>query len=73
MHWERVRHGWPSAWQGAVAMSDGIVNVNPEQLEALMDELYAVMLRYREMEPGEGSRQVLVNLFSMPADPEDIP
>jgi hypothetical protein len=54
-------------------MSDGIVNVNPEQLDALMNELYSVMLRYREMEPGEGSRQVLVNLFSMPADPEDIP
>jgi DNA-binding transcriptional ArsR family regulator len=73
MHWERVRHGWPTSWQGAAAMSDAIVNVNPSQLDALMEELYAVLRRYREMEPGEGSRQALVNLFAMPADPEDIP
>lgn len=73
MHWERVRHGWPVPWQSAAAMSDAIVKVNPDQLDALMDELHAVLLRYREMEPGEGSRQVLVNLFAMPSEPEDIP
>lgn len=74
MHWERVRHGWPSAWQGASDMSDAIVNANASQLKALMEELYAVLMRYRDkVEPGEGSRQVLVNLFGMPADPEDVP
>jgi predicted ArsR family transcriptional regulator len=73
MQWERVRQGWPAAWQDSASSSDAIVNVNPEQLDALMGERYSVMLRYREMEPGEGSRQVLVNLFSMPADPEDVP
>jgi DNA-binding transcriptional ArsR family regulator len=71
--WERVRHSWPVEWQEAVAGSDAIVELNAEQLGELMDELYALVLRYREKEPGEGHRQIVVNLFSMPAEPEDRP
>ena len=73
MRWEQVRQGWPAPWQDSAAMSDAVVDLNPTQLGELMDELYAVLLRYREVEPGEGSRQVLVNLFSLPSEPEDLP
>jgi DNA-binding transcriptional ArsR family regulator len=73
VRWDRAREGWPVPWRDAAGMSDAILEVNPDQLTALMDELYAVLLRYREAEPGEGSRQVLVNLFAVPADPQDVP
>lgn len=71
--WERVRREWPVDWQNAVSMSDAIVDLNAEQLGELMEELYALVLRYRETEPGEGHRQFVVNLLAMPADPEDVP
>lgn len=71
--WEGVRPSWPAPWQDAAGMSDVIVNLNPTQLGELMDELYAVLLRHREVEPGEGSRQVLVNLIVTPSEPEDVP
>lgn len=73
VRWEQIRQGWPAPWQNSAAMSDAIVDVNPTQLGELMEELYAVLQRYREVEPGEGSRQVLVNLFAMPSEPEDLP
>jgi hypothetical protein len=71
--WEGVRSSWPVPWQDAAGMSDAIVNLNAEQLGELVEELYAVLLRYREVEPGEGSRQVLVNLVATPSEPEDVP
>lgn len=71
--WEQARQSWPAEWQDAAAMSDAIVELNTEQLGELMDELYALLLKYRETAPGEGSRQVVVNLFAMPAEPEDRP
>lgn len=73
MRWERARRGWPVEWQDAAAGSDAIVELNAEQLGELMAELYALVLRYRDKEPGEGHRQFVVNLFSMPAEPEDVP
>lgn len=73
MRWNRVRHDWPARWQDSAAMSDAIVNLNTAQLGELMDELYAVLERYRKVAPGEGSRQVLINLFAMPSEPEDVP
>ena len=71
--WEQVRHRWPGPWQEAASLSDAVVEVNAEQLSELMEELYAVARRYRDVAPGEGSRQVLVNLFAMPTDWEDRP
>lgn len=73
MRWEQVRDDWPAHWQDAASMSDAIVELNAEQLGELMEELYALVLRYREMEPGEGHRQFVVNLLAMPAEPEDVP
>jgi DNA-binding transcriptional ArsR family regulator len=73
LYWEQVRQSWPAEWQDAATMSDAIVELNTEQLGELMDELYALALKYREMEPGEGHRQIVVNLFAMPAEPESRP
>ncbi|HYQ66936.1 helix-turn-helix domain-containing protein [Actinophytocola sp.] len=73
LRWEQARQNWPVPWQEAAAASDFIVDLNPEQLEALMQELYVVLQRYKEIAPGKGSRQVLVNLFAMPTEPDDLP
>jgi DNA-binding transcriptional ArsR family regulator len=73
MRWEQVRQSWPTPWQDAAANSDGIFDLNTTQLGEMMTELYAVLERHRKVEPGEGSRQVLVNLFVTPSEPENIP
>ena len=73
MRWERGRQGWPAEWQEAAVGSDAILELNAAQLRELMEELYALVLKYREKEPGEGHRQLVVNLFAMPADPDDVP
>ncbi|HEY0451445.1 ArsR/SmtB family transcription factor [Actinophytocola sp.] len=71
--WEQERARWPEAWQDAASMSDAILTVDAGQLDELMHELYAVLLRYREMTPGEGSQQVVVHVVGMPADPRNAP
>jgi DNA-binding transcriptional ArsR family regulator len=71
--WEQVRRSWPAEWQQAATSSDAIVDLDAGQLGELMDELYALVLRYREMTPGEGHRQFVVNLFATPAEPGDRP
>jgi DNA-binding transcriptional ArsR family regulator len=73
MRWEQVRQSWPAEWQDAADGSDAIVDLNAEQLGALMEEVYALVLKHREKEPGEGHRQFVVNLFAMPAEPENLP
>lgn len=73
MRWDQVRQDWPVPWQDAAANSDAIVNLDPAQLGELMRELDALLERYRTVEPGEGSRQILVNLFAMPSEPENVP
>ena len=73
IRWEQARQNWPVQWQEAAAASDFIVHLNAAQLAELGEELHAVLLRYREVEPGEGSRQVLVNLFALPSEPGDLP
>jgi predicted ArsR family transcriptional regulator len=73
MRWEGVRQRWPAEWQDAAAGSDAIFELNAEQLGEMMDELYALAMKYREKQPGEGHRQVIVTLFGMPTEPEDRP
>jgi DNA-binding transcriptional ArsR family regulator len=71
--WEQDRDRWPEAWRDAASMSDAILTVDPTRLRELMEELYAVVLRYREMPPGEDGRQVVVQLIGIPAEPQDAP
>lgn len=71
--WEQERDRWPEAWQEAAGMSDVIVDVTADQLTELVDELYAVLLRYRKRPPAPGSRQVMVDLVALPSEPRDVP
>ena len=71
--WEQERSRWPEPWRDAVSMSDAIVTVNAEQLAELQQELFAVLLRYRELPPAEGSRQVVVHVVGLPAEPGNAP
>jgi DNA-binding transcriptional ArsR family regulator len=66
--WERARHRWPDAWQEAASLSDAIVAVNPDQLSDLMEELHAVVVRYRDVPHGADSRTVVVTLSATPVD-----
>ena len=71
--WEQERERWPEAWQDSATMSDAILELSADQLDELMEELYAVVLRYRELPPAKGSQQVVVHLVGMPAEPRDVP
>jgi DNA-binding transcriptional ArsR family regulator len=71
--WEQERARWPEAWQDAASMSDVILTVDATQLDELMEELYAVLLRYRDLPPGEDGRQVVVHVAAAPAEPEEAP
>jgi DNA-binding transcriptional ArsR family regulator len=73
VRWEEVRQRWPGPWQEAAAGSDAIVELSAEQLGELVAELYAVVRRYREVPPADGARQVVVNLFAVPVDPDAVP
>jgi predicted ArsR family transcriptional regulator len=71
--WRQERERWPEAWREAASMSDAILELNADQLNELMNDLYAVVLRYRELPSAKGGQQVVVNLVGMPAEPRDAP
>jgi DNA-binding transcriptional ArsR family regulator len=71
--WEQERVRWPAEWRDAASLSDAILDVNPEQLNELNAELWAVLMRYRDLPPGPGSRQVVVHVAGLPAEPRDVP
>jgi DNA-binding transcriptional ArsR family regulator len=71
--WEQERERWPAEWRDAASMSDFILDLSPGQLNELSEELYAVLLRYRELPPTEGSRQVVVHVVELPAEPGNAP
>lgn len=71
--WEQERERWPDAWQEAATNSDGILELTAEQLRDCMDELWAVLMRYRDLPPEPGANQVVVHLVGLPAEPRDVP
>jgi DNA-binding transcriptional ArsR family regulator len=69
--WLDVADTWPAAWQDALAMNEGWVEVTPEQLAAMTAELEQVVDRYREAGKGDPrARRVDVYQVSMPLDLE---
>ena len=64
--WERVRSGWPIAWQDAADTSDYVLDVSPGQLEALTSELHAAVERAMAAAPEEGHRRVFLYLHALP-------
>jgi DNA-binding transcriptional ArsR family regulator len=71
--WEQERARWPQAWRDAASMSDVILDVSPGQLTELLEELHAVLLRYRDLPPAQGRQQVVVHFVGLPAEPRDAP
>ena len=67
-HWFATATSWPEEWQRASSDMDGTLRLDPAQTRALADELKAVIDRYRELPPGDGSRRVDVQYAVYPAD-----
>lgn len=47
--WVTVRPGWPGEWRAAAEDTDYLLSLTVEELEALGNEVRAIMQRYRDM------------------------
>lgn len=73
-HWLDVGGAWPARWQDAAGMSDTTVEVTPERLLLLNEELEEVLRRYRDIDVGDPrARRVHVWRFVHPTDADDVP
>jgi DNA-binding transcriptional ArsR family regulator len=66
--WLHEMHEWPREWQSATTSSDRLLTLDAKQLDELSRELEALLGRYAELEPGEGSEHVhaIVQTFPRP-------
>ena len=46
--WMAVEHHQSPAWRDAAGMSDLVLPLDPDRLRALSDDLWAVLMRYRD-------------------------
>lgn len=46
--WFAARQDWSPAWRDAAGMSDALLHLGPERLQALEAEVWQVLMRYRE-------------------------
>jgi predicted ArsR family transcriptional regulator len=67
--WLDAEHGWPREWRDAMGMSDELVLVDPAQAETLVEELLAVLARYRTAGADDpAARKVSVSFMLHPTD-----
>lgn len=72
--WLDVEAAWPVAWRDAVGMSDSYVIATPAQVEAMKEEIYAVIDRYRRVGQGNpAARRLAVYSVTYPLDLDRIP
>jgi predicted ArsR family transcriptional regulator len=65
--WRRASPHEPAEWRDATELSDYLLTLGAAQTRALLDELDAVINRYRtEVEPAPGARQVQLYLGAIP-------
>jgi DNA-binding transcriptional ArsR family regulator len=64
--WLAERHEWPAAWGEADFSSDFLLELTPQRLRQLQDDLREVVLRYRDEPAQEGSAPVIVALYGFP-------
>jgi DNA-binding transcriptional ArsR family regulator len=65
--WNRARHGYPRDWQDAATLSDFILKLSPDRVQALKSELFAVVERYgRETVAHPDAAQVRMFLYLFP-------
>lgn len=67
--WLSARHEWSTEWRAAADQSDYHLDLTPDALGVLMDELHAVMRAHRDSaDPGRpGAERVTVLLQSFPS------
>jgi DNA-binding transcriptional ArsR family regulator len=73
--WAAQRQEWPIAWQDAAGASDYQLELTPDQVRQLRQELTAVVERYRGLDEEAGSERVLffMNAFPEPrVDPGEV-
>ena len=69
--WYDVEHDWSAEWQDALGVSDDVVLVTAAQARELLDELSAVLGRYREAGSGDpDARRISVWYLMHPLDTE---
>lgn len=64
--WISREQAWPSRWRDLAGSGDYLVHVSPDQLEAMQQELYAVLERYRANEPEPGAAPVWTVVHFLP-------
>jgi DNA-binding transcriptional ArsR family regulator len=67
--WLDVSTTWPTAWQDACGSSDASVLVTAEALEAMREEMWELIERYRRVGQGNPqARRIAVYAFAYPLD-----
>ena len=66
--WLSTQHGYPREWREAAEVSDALLTLSPQRLRALNDELWQVIMRYREESSSDepGAEQVLLFIAGYP-------
>lgn len=64
--WQRTKGDWPVEWREPAGMSDYFLDISADQFRALMAEIGAVVARYRDAGPGEGSQRVFLYVHASP-------
>lgn len=72
-HWLDVAEAWPGDWQDAAGMGDTWVTLDPQQIQALRDDLHELFERYRAVEPGPGARRVTFWHALYPLEADAVP
>jgi DNA-binding transcriptional ArsR family regulator len=73
-HWLDVEEEWPEQWRDGTGMSDAWVEVTPEQLTTVQQEIEAVLIRHRLAGAGDPrARRIHLWRFTFPLEPDDVP
>jgi predicted ArsR family transcriptional regulator len=61
-------HGWPPEWRDLAGASDYFLQLTAQQLGELLEELDAVIARYRHLDAAPGAERVNLYLHVLPED-----
>lgn len=64
--WQDAKHRWPPQWRDAAGGGDWFVDLPPDRLRALLDDLTAVIEDYRDAPPAPDARRVLLFVHAFP-------
>jgi predicted ArsR family transcriptional regulator len=64
--WLAERHEWPAAWREAHFASDFLLELTPQRLRELEEDLQEVVLRYRQEPAQEDSEPVILAIYGFP-------